>query len=456
MAWRVGRGLLVASVLPLALVVFFLAFPVSNPGVQDCGAPFAYSVTGRSNTRIAPSINAAGDDANAALREQTPCSQRVDDRLRLATWSIAAFIALAGAGAVLGLVDDRLRFRGAPRFEQLLRERPAGAPGAVWDRPVVPVEDIGAQLPDIESSDVEAFVVWSVVTLCVLFIVSGFGNALDALTDARVLPALGALIIVGLVRLGAGAQLALIEAGLHQQREGFVRAVRVMVAADWVGRLRPAFGAIGVQAHTLVRDGVDRERALVDTGVAIAMAVVMHASLLGLFFVATIAVGSSGGSWPPYELLLILIVLAMAVAGVVLFPARLHRLPCMLGRSTWTRIGERWRQSPAEVASQLALAVGLPLLQGLVLVCTLAAVGGDAPVVAILFASLLGVAFGAFAPIPEGFVAADVVIVMVLSLAGVGAVAAVAAVLLWRLLTVWLPLLPGFVMTRTLLRARVL
>ena len=204
--------------LPLALTVFFLAAPVTNPGVQDCGAPFAYSVTGRGNTRVAPSVNSAGADA-AALRAQPTCSERVDTRLRQATWSIAVFIVLAGLGAVLGLVDDRLRLRGAPRFEQLLRERPAGAPGAVWDRPVVPVEDIGSTLPDIESTDVESFVVWSVVTLCVLFIVSGVGDALDAMTQANLLPLFAAIVLVVLMRVSGGAQLALIEAGLNQQRD---------------------------------------------------------------------------------------------------------------------------------------------------------------------------------------------------------------------------------------------
>jgi uncharacterized membrane protein YbhN (UPF0104 family) len=451
-AWRVGRWLLAASLLPIALGVFFLVTPVTNPGVQDCGAPFAYSVTGRGNTRVAPSVNSPGADATAALRAQTPCSERVDSRLRQATWSIAVFIVLAGLGAVLGLVDDRLRLRGAPRFEQLLRERPAGAPGAVWDRPVVPVEDIGSTLPDIESSDVESFVVWSVVTLCVLFIVSGVGDALDAMTEANVLPVLAAIVLVVLMRVSGGAQLALIEAGLNQQRDRLVRAARVMIAADWAGRLRPAFGSIGVQAHTLVRDGVDRERSLVDMGAASVIAVVTHASLLGVSFIATIALVSFDGELPPKELLLILIVLAMAVAGVVMFPARVRRLPCTLGRATWRRFDERWRESPSEVAAQVGLAALLPVLEALVLVCTTTAVGGGASGVAVVFAALAGLAFGAFAPVPEGFVAADVVVVIILCLAGVSAIPAVAAVLYWRLLTVWLPLGPGFLMARNLVR----
>ena len=100
----------------------------------------------------------------------------MSQRLRWGSWAIGVFFVLALAGAAVGLVDDRLATAAHARFEQLLRERPAGAPGEVWDRPVVPRDDIGVRLPDVESSDVEALVVWSVVAVCVLLIVAGIGN----------------------------------------------------------------------------------------------------------------------------------------------------------------------------------------------------------------------------------------------------------------------------------------
>ena len=59
-------------------------------------------------------------------------------------------------------------------------------------------------------------------------------------------------------------------------------------------------------------------------------------------------------------------------------------------------------------------------------------------------------AFRAFAPVPEGLLAADVLLVIGFSLSGVAPVVAVGAILLWRALMVWLPLLPGFVVTKTL------
>jgi uncharacterized membrane protein YbhN (UPF0104 family) len=60
-------------------------------------------------------------------------------------------------------------------------------------------------------------------------------------------------------------------------------------------------------------------------------------------------------------------------------------------------------------------------------------------------------AFRAFAPVPEGLVAADVMLVLGFSVAGIAPVVAVAAVLLWRVLMVWLPLLPGYFVSKSLL-----
>ena len=434
----------------LAAGVLFLALPVSNPGVQDCGAPAAYAMTGRGNTRLLRPTDPAAVDEFERLRAQRPCSELVARRMQLGTWSIGAFIVLAAVGATLGLVDDRLSFRRAPRFERLLRERPADAPGAIWDEPVVPREDIGRKLPDVEASDVEALAVWSVVTVCVLLIVSGIGDTIDAIAAVSVLLVILAVLLAVGARVVAGGQLMSTEARWLERGGRLDRALRVMVACDFAGRLRPAFGAVGIQAHALVRRGVDRERALIDLGATALIAALVHVALGGVFLLLTLIIRPGGGSWPPYELLLALTILAMAVAGVTMLPARLHRLPCTLNRQTGDRLIERWKQAPTEVLWTAVLAGALPLLHGFVLTAGVAAFGDDVPVVSILLVTVIGLAFGAFAPTPEGLLAADVVIVVGLTLSGVGVVAAVAATLLWRIVMTWLPLLPGYLVARRL------
>jgi hypothetical protein len=451
MPWRLGRWLLVASLVPLVVGVFLLAAPVRNPRVQDCGAPVIFSITGRTNSPLLVEGDVSPGEDLSALRAQTPCNELVKRRMRWGTGAVASFFVLALAGALLGLADDRRQLHHAPQFEALLRERPADAPGEVWDRPVVPRGDIGVALPDVESSDVDAFVVWSVAAVCVLLIVSGIDSAWDALGGLNVAGLVVALILAAVARLAAGSQLACVDTGERSPADRLRRAVPVAVACDWAARVRPDFGTVGVEAHALVRAGVDRARALLDLGGSCTLAAVSHLGLLGLLFLATLTVGGDDGSWPRFPVVLVVIVLAMAVVGVALLSARLRQLPCTLGRPAVDRLVERFAISPGTVALEFALAGALPLVHGAML-WTLTASLGDAPVVPILFWTLCALAFRAWAPVPEGFVAADVVLVIGFSLAGVTPVHAVVSVLLWRVLSTWLPLAPGYLVTRRLVR----
>jgi uncharacterized membrane protein YbhN (UPF0104 family) len=332
-----------------------------------------------------------------------------------------------------------------------LRERPADAPGAVWDKPIVPEEDIGTALPDVEATDVESLAVWSVATVCVLLIVSGVSETIDVLAGAQILPLILAVLLAIVARFVAAVDVNVLERGLIEPRGTLERSLPVAVACDFAGRVRPSFGAAGVESHALVRRGVPRSRVLVDVGLAFSLAALAHGVLLVVLFLLSLVVGSPGGGWPPRAFLLVLIVLAFVIAGVVWLPARIRRLPCTFGRAMLGRLRELWARKPVDVMLMAGLAACLPLVHGLVVVAAVKAFGGSGSAVTILFVVLLALAFGAFAPVPEGLVAADVVLVSGLSLAGVDATVAVAAVLTWRVVMYWLPMVPGYFVTRRLL-----
>ena len=80
-------------------------------------------------------------------------------------------------------------------------------------------------------------------------------------------------------RLVAGTQLALVDTGARLLADRWRRAIPVAAGERSAGRIRPAFGAIRVEGHSLVRAGVDRTRALLDLGVACLLAVLAHALL---------------------------------------------------------------------------------------------------------------------------------------------------------------------------------
>lgn len=119
--WQVSKLVLLVSLLPLVVAIWFVAAGVTNPGVQDCGSPAAFILTGRENQRAA----VVGEEITAqvrALDQQERCTSRVRDRLVLAGWAGGAFVVLAASGAVLGLIDDRRALHREPRFETFLRD----------------------------------------------------------------------------------------------------------------------------------------------------------------------------------------------------------------------------------------------------------------------------------------------------------------------------------------------
>jgi uncharacterized membrane protein YbhN (UPF0104 family) len=443
------------SLVPLAAGVFLLVAPVENPGVQQCGAPIAFAITGRTNERLLRPPDPDAAEQVDALRAQTPCNELVERRFAQGSWALVGFVGLALVGAVLGLIDDRLRLREAPRFEDLLRERPTDAPGPVWDQPVVPREDIGRALPEIESADVDAFVVWSLATVVLLTIVSGVRSLLDALGDLEPVAVFALLVGACVARLVSTAELVALEPNRPGDRGRLARAARVVVATDWAARMRPAFGTVGVTAHYLIRGGEAPSRALVDTGAATVVAFAVHGVLLAFLGLITVVIGTDG-SWPPYALLLFLAAFFMGVAGVVVLSARLHRLPCTLDRTTIGHLADRVSREPLDIVHLLVPAVVLPLVHGVVVFYASSAFGPSPPLIPVMFVTMTALAVGSLAPVPEGFVAADSVMVLGLSSCGVAPVAAVGATLAWRVVMVWLPLVPGLFATRQLIRDGVL
>ena len=91
----------------------------TNPGVQDCGSPVGFFLTDRENVTILPGLPSAPENA-VALAEQPTCRDRAEVEMRKAAIATAAFFGLGLSGIVIGLLDDRVAYWRAPRYETLL------------------------------------------------------------------------------------------------------------------------------------------------------------------------------------------------------------------------------------------------------------------------------------------------------------------------------------------------
>ena len=101
-------------------------------------------------------------------------------------------------------------------------------------------------------------------------------------------------------------------------------------------------------------------------------------------------------------------------------------------------------QRPAKLAEGIGGILLLNLSYIAVLYASVAAFGGSMSIALVAVVYLAGATIGQAAPTPGGLGAVEAALVAGLTAAGLDAGTAVSAVLLYRLITFWLPTVPGY------------
>ncbi len=440
--WLVARLALGLAAVALVLACWFALRPVSNPGVQDCGPPLTFAMGG-DNVRLRAS-DPAITPGQLERVDQPSCRERTDEQLSRAGIALVAFIAFGLIGAVLGLIDDRLALRRAPRFESMLRDRPDVVPGRSWNRPVVPVDDVGRRLPEVEGRDVARLVTGGALTILGLLLVVGLGDGLDAVLGLRAAPVLGLAVLVVL-----GWALTVLERdAAHRSSVPPSGRATAAVATSFASPVLPEFGASGLDAHHEVELGAPRERAVAEAGALVVAAAGVHGLLLVVLTLVVVAGGAPDAALPSRGLVVAIAALPIAVAGAVTAPRRWRQLVVSPDPSAW-RLLRDGASNPAAVAQLVATAAGLALLPGVAVWVAAEAVGADVRLDVALGLGLLAVTAGVvLGPWPAGVGIVEAVLVLGLWRAGVGAADAVAAVIVLRVVLLWLPIAPGYVAAR--------
>ncbi len=167
-----------------------------------------------------------------------------------------------------------------------------------------------------------------------------------------------------------------------------------------------------------------------------------------LFAVLAVISGSSGTADLASGTTLIVAVGALAAAALVAFIPAVRRWL----RTLWSDFTGQGLPRLLDVLSdprKLATAVGGILLQAVsmmaCLYACLKAVGGNASVAGLAVVQLVGNTVGTAVPTPGGLGAVEAALAAGVSTLGVQATTAVTAVLVFRIVTFWLPILPGWV-----------
>jgi glycosyltransferase 2 family protein len=231
----------------------------------------------------------------------------------------------------------------------------------------------------------------------------------------------------------------------------FWRTTAVQLAACFTGRTTPGgVGFFGINIAFIERLGVRRSSA-----VGVVLLNLAAAGVVGgvLAVVGVFAVGASGlltGLRIPHSQPVLLAAAAVVAASVAV-------LASPFGRRRFVRPGlEVTREllgalrHPVRALLLLGGTVGTLVASGLGLATSLAAFGAQVPVVAVVTVFLIGQVLGHIAPIPGGLGPVEALMVAGLTALSTEPTVAVAAVLAARLLTYWLPVLPGIAMFRYL------
>ncbi|MFJ9796489.1 lysylphosphatidylglycerol synthase domain-containing protein [Streptomyces sp. NPDC101145] len=239
--------------------------------------------------------------------------------------------------------------------------------------------------------------------------------------------------------------------GFVPERVSFLRTVVAQVAGSFVKIVAPAaVGGVALNTRFLQRSGVRPGLAVASVGASQLFGLGAHILLLLAFGYLTGTERSQDDFTPSRTVIAGLLTIAVLLLVVTAVPA-LRKFVSTRLRSLFAGVVPRMLdvlQRPGKLLTGIG---GMLLLTATFVLCLDASIrafnGGHQPLsyasLAVVF--LAGNALGSAAPTPGGVGAVEGALLAGLVLAGVPKEVAAPAVLLYRLLTLWLPVLPGWV-----------
>jgi glycosyltransferase 2 family protein len=266
--------------------------------------------------------------------------------------------------------------------------------------------------------------------------------------------------VIAALALSAATYAAATESltGFTPGRLSFRLTLLAQLASSFVTLVTPAaVGGATLNIRYLQRQKVPAAVAAASVGVAQVVAFVLHVLLI-MVFAAITGSSASGPVQPPRWAWFVLAGLVLVALVVLAIPAGRRmlraRLSPMLGQ-VLPRLLEV-AQQPRKLARGIGGTLLLSLCYILCLSACVAAFSRSVPIAKIGLVYLTGSAIGSIIPTPGGLGAVEAALTAGLTAAGIPGAAAASAVLLFRLLTFWLPVPFGWGAMRYLERRQAL
>ncbi|MDT9696978.1 lysylphosphatidylglycerol synthase domain-containing protein [Streptomyces sp. P17] len=261
----------------------------------------------------------------------------------------------------------------------------------------------------------------------------------------------GWLLVAGTAAIGTWLCAALAQQGAVPERLPQGRLVAAQFAASAANHVLPAgLGAGAVNLRFLMRCGLSAARAATGVAVKGTAGVIVRAVLI-----ASLAVVCPGVLRVPDVSPVALGAAAVAVVAVALLAGPLRRR-CRRLLGTALADIRTLHARPQRAAALWGGSLAFAVLHCVVLIAVTQAVALPLPPLRVALLYLAASSAAALLPTPGGLGSLDAALALALTAAGAPAAGAASAVLGYRLLTVWLPLLPGLLVLGVLIRRKAL
>jgi len=235
--------------------------------------------------------------------------------------------------------------------------------------------------------------------------------------------------------------------GFVPEKLAHLRTFAAQLAAAFATLVSPpTVGAVAVNVRYLQKSGLHPALAAASVGVSQVFAFVVH---IGLLFLTAVAAGQQADiHFAPPKAAVIAVAVVVVLLGLLLLFGPVRKTVVERVRPVLVEVGPRLltiAQRPWKIVEGVG---GILLLNGAFALCMIAcceAFGqsrGNWAAVALVY--LAGSTLGQAAPTPGGLGAVEAAYIAGLTLAGIDSSVAVSATLLFRLLTFWLPTVPGY------------
>lgn len=286
------------------------------------------------------------------------------------------------------------------------------------------------------------------LVLVALAFISNWGDISEALSEADWSRLPLTVVLAGLTYV-AGA-LSLMGSVLRPLPLG--RTTIIMFGQSFLNRFTPMnAGGMAMRVRYLQKGGTDVAVAATAVGITSAASGVMQVVLVVIFVLW--AGNSPGGAldFPDISIVAVVVVVAALFIGLVIVIPSARSFATRWLKIGWARLGGEFKGLAGRPDKLGLLFGGAGLAKLLTITCFVASC--RAFDITIGFADLgmlylVGSTVGAAVPTPGGVGGVEAALIAVLTGAGVDSATAAAAVVVFRLVTYWLPVIPGYICLR--------